>query len=67
LKNTQIDGSYGHNRYDLHGKIVLPLIKLVKNICGRDLQINITGDMFDNYTISLNPTNINLGVVESKI
>jgi mevalonate kinase len=67
ITNDQIDGSYGCSRYDLQGKITLPLIKQVKLITGRDLQLNIAGSMYDNYTLSLNPANISIGIVECKI
>ncbi len=67
LTNDQLPGTYGTNRYDLHGKIVLPLIKQVKELTGRDLQLSIQGNMYDHYTLSLNPSNIVIGVVEQKV
>jgi len=66
LSNSLINDSYGVNRYDLQGKIVIPLIRTVKKLTGRDLQLRVHGDMYDNYTLSLNPSNMIIGVVESK-
>lgn len=67
ITNDEIGGSYGSSRYDLQGKITLPLVKQVKKITDRDLQLSITGNMYDNYTLSLDPSNISIGVVECKI
>ncbi len=67
LRNNQLPASYGVNRYDLQGKIVLPLIKQVKVITGRDLQLIIRGGMYDEYQIILNPSNLVIGVLENKI
>lgn len=66
LPNSQIPGTYGSNRYDLQGKIVMPLIKEIKRITKRDLQINVKGGMFDDFTLNLNPDNIVFAVIEDK-
>ncbi len=67
LMNEQLPSSYGESRYDLHGKIVLPIIKQVKAITGRDLQLTVTGSLYDDYKLTLNPSNIVIAVVEQKI
>lgn len=66
LHNDLISDSYGVNRYDLQGKIVIPLVRAVKKHTGRDLQLHIHGDMYDQYTLSINPSNVTVGIVESK-
>lgn len=66
ISNNQIAGTYGANRYDLQGKIVIPLIKQIKEKTGRDLQLSVQGNMYDNYTLTLNPSNIVIGIVEHK-
>lgn len=66
LKNDELPGTYGTNRYDLQGKIVIPLVKQVKQITGRDLQLTISGGMYDAYQLSLDPSNVAIGVVEKK-
>lgn len=67
LRNDEIAASYGSSRYDLQGKIVMPLIKQVKDLTGRDLQLSVHGGMYDNYELSLDPMNIVIGVIEKKI
>lgn len=66
LSNGDITGTYGSNRYDLQGKIVIPLIKRVKQKTGRDLQLVVQGNMYDDYTLTLNPSNIVIGIIEHK-
>ncbi|GEM_PF-2651618 len=67
LGNHNLPSSYGVNRYDLQGKITLPLIKHIKKATGRDLQLSIQGQMYDNYSLTLNPSNIVIGLIEKKI
>lgn len=66
LQSADLPSSYGENRYDLQGKIVLPLIKQVKALTGRDLQLTISGKMYENYRLSLDPSNITIGILEKK-
>ncbi len=66
LKNDELPTSYGASRYDLQGKIVLPLVKQVKDRTARDLQLAIHGGMYDNYSLTLDPSNIVIGVIEKK-
>lgn len=58
LTNDKLPKSYGDNRYDLHGKIVKPLIKLV------DLKFEISGETYGQYAIKLMPFNIKIGVID---
>lgn len=66
LKNEQLPSSYGTSRYDLQGKIVMPLVRCVKQLTGRDLQLSIAGGMYDGYSLTLDPSNIIIAIVESK-
>lgn len=66
LNNNKLPGSYGENRYDLQGKIVSPLIKQVKALTGRDLLLKVTGGMYADYSLKLNPSNIVIGIIEQK-
>ncbi len=66
LKNSDIPASYGLSRYDLHGKIVLPLVKQIKERTGRDLQLTVRGGMYDDYELRLEPSNIVIAVLERK-
>ena len=67
LSSSEISDSYGSNRYDLHSKIVLPLVKQVKNLTKRDLQLSVSGGMYDNFQLKLEPDNISITVSEKKI
>lgn len=67
LKNSDLPSSYGANRYDLHGKIVLPLVKQVKQRTGRDLQLIVRGGMLDQYSLILNPSNLIIGSIKRKL
>jgi len=66
LSNDAIKASYGTNRYDLHSKIMLPLCRQVKKISKKDLQLSITGGMYDNYQLKLDPSNISVAVITKK-
>ncbi|MEI6498638.1 MAG: hypothetical protein WCO23_01620 [bacterium] len=67
LMNSDIADSYGSSRYDLHSKIVLPLIKIVKRNTKRDLQLKITGGTCNDYQLNLNLDNISIALSEKKI
>lgn len=66
LTNDKLPASYGTSRYDLQGKIILPLIKLVKKRTNRDLQVSIGGGSYDDYILTLNPLNVVIGILEEK-
>lgn len=66
LSNTDLPTSYGTSRYDLQGKIVLPLAKCIKELTSRDLQLTVRGGMYDEYELHLDPSNITIGVLEKK-
>jgi mevalonate kinase len=66
LRNDQLPASYGTSRYDLQGKIVIPLVRLVKQLTERDLQLTIEGGMYDDYTLHLDPGTVVIGVVQDK-
>jgi hypothetical protein len=67
LDNTKIKSSYGTNRYDLHGKIVIPLVKYVKKLVGKDLQLSVSGGLYDGYQIKLDPSNISIVILNEKL
>ena len=58
LKNTQLPKSYAENRYDLQSKITIPLSRLT------NLRFEIKGGMYENYSLSLKPFDIEIGIVE---
>jgi len=58
LANTEL-GKYSKSRYDLQGKITSPLLKLT------GLRFEITGGVYDNYTLSLKPFDLKIAVVSS--
>ncbi len=57
LKNSRL-GKYGKSRYDLQGKIALPLSKIT------GLKFDISGDIYDNFSISLKPFDLKIAVIE---
>lgn len=61
LKNTELPKTYAENRYDLQGKITIPLSRLVP------LKFEIQGGIYENYTLKLLPFDIKVGVLEKII
>jgi len=61
LKNNDLPKTYSENRYDLQSKITIPLSRLVP------LQFEIKGGMYENYTLSLKPFDIKIGILEKII
>ncbi len=66
LNNDQLPAAYGSSRYDLQGKVMLPLVKQVKERTGRELLLSVKGDMYDNYSLTLDPATLNVAIVERK-
>lgn len=58
------DSSYGQNRYDLQSKIFIPLAKALKKIAKKELEFEIHGGMYDNFSISLKIKNLDILFVE---
>lgn len=59
------DSSYGQSRYDLQSKIFIPLNKALQKYAKRKLDFQISGGMYDDYTVTLNPNNIKIALIES--
>ncbi len=51
-------GKYGKSRYDLQGKIALPISKIT------GLKFEISGDIYDNFSITLKPFDLKIAVIE---
>lgn len=65
IKNKIIPNqSYAQNRYDLQSKIFIPLEKLLKSKCSKELYYKISGGMYDDYEISLKYDNLNIALVD---
>jgi mevalonate kinase len=58
LNNDQL-GSYGKSRYDLQGKIAIPLSKLI------GLDFEITGGVYDDFSIRLKPLDLKIAVISA--
>ena len=58
LGNKDLPGSYATSRFDLQSKITSPLSKLV------DLDFEISGGMYDSFTLRLKRLDLKIGVVE---
>lgn len=58
LTNNDLPGSYASSRFDLQSKITSPLGKLV------DLDFEISGGMYDGFTLRLKRLDIKIGIVE---
>jgi len=52
-------GKYGKSRYDLQGKIALPLSKIT------GLKFEITGGVYDNFSIKLKPFDLKISVISA--
>ena len=57
--------SYGQNRYDLQSKIFIPLNKALKKFAGKEIDYTITGNMYDDFTVTIDPKNITFAIVEN--
>ncbi|MCX6806686.1 MAG: hypothetical protein NT135_01005 [Candidatus Berkelbacteria bacterium] len=58
LYNKDLPRTYAENRYDLQGKITTPLSRLT------NLKFEISGKMYENYTLKLSPFDISIGILE---
>lgn len=57
--------SYGQSRYDLQSKIFIPLGKNLKKFANKKLNYQISGGMYENYSVGLNPNNLKIALVEN--
>jgi len=60
-----INSSYGQSRYDLQSKIFIPLKKTLQRIAKKKLDFQISGGMYDNFTVSLNCQKIKITLIEN--
>jgi len=58
ITNKQISSSYGKSRFDLQSKITSPLSKLCR------LEFELTGKMYDNFSLRLKPFGISIAILE---
>jgi len=64
--SDEITGTYGLNRYDLQGKIILPLRKIVQELLGHDLILNLHGSSSE-FTVSLDPAGLSFVLAEAQV
>ncbi|KKQ18865.1 MAG: hypothetical protein US31_C0001G0052 [Berkelbacteria bacterium GW2011_GWA1_36_9] len=65
IKNKSFNNhSYGQNRYDLQSKIFIPLNKALQKIAKKKLDFQIHGDIYDNFSVSLNIKNLNIALID---
>ncbi|MEI6237829.1 MAG: hypothetical protein WCP03_04500, partial [Candidatus Saccharibacteria bacterium] len=57
--------SYGQNRYDLQSKIFIPLNKVLKKITKKEIDFKISGSMYDNFRLSIDPKNITIAIINN--
>lgn len=58
LKNSELPSSYGKSRFDLQSKVIKPLSKLT------GLEFEITGGMYDDFSLKLKPFDLTIFVLE---
>lgn len=58
------ESSYSQSRYDLQSKITSPLSKLVKEKTGKNLEFQISGGIYENFSVGLKPTEVLIGLVK---
>jgi mevalonate kinase len=64
LSNREFyQSSYGQNRYDLQSKIFIPLDKALRKIANKELNFQITGSLYDDFRVSVDPKNISIAVI----
>lgn len=56
--------SYGQSRYDLQGKIMTPVKRVIETYCNKKFNFSITGGMYDDYSVSININNLKIAVIE---
>jgi|GEM_PF-2090290 len=64
IKNKDMPSAYSHNRYDLQSKIIIPLQKIVKKKLNKELEFAIHGGMYDQYSLSLLPNDLEIILAE---
>jgi mevalonate kinase len=57
--------SYGQNRYDLQGKIFIPLNKCLIKLANKKLNYEIHGGIYDNFSIGLDINNLTVAIIEN--
>ena len=64
LKNNEMPSAYAHSRYDLQSKIIIPLQKVLKKNLGEDLNFTIHGGMYDIYSLTILPNDLEITLAE---
>lgn len=63
LNNQQLF-AYQNSRYDLQGKIIIPLLKLIKQYLNYELPLKISGGLYDNYSLSMGKHSLKIAVLQ---
>lgn len=66
ISNRAIESVYGQSRYDLQGKVTIPLVQLIKARTGRQLQLSISGGVYDDYNLSIELSNVSIALVTKR-
>lgn len=65
ISNKQLPvSSYGKNKNEMTGKIILPLIKLVEKLIGKKLPLICKGSIYEFY-IKLNHSDISIAMIDT--
>ena len=56
--------SYANSRYDLQSKIFIPLNKSLKKITGKTVEYKITGGIYDDFWVTLEPKKLKIALLE---
>lgn len=55
--------SHGQNRYDLQSKIFIPLNKALKKLAKKEIEFKISGGIYDDFRVSIDPKNISIVII----
>lgn len=64
IKNSDLPSAYSQNRYDLQSKIAIPFAKACEKYSGHRCNFQIHGDMYDNYSLCLEPNSLRIILAE---
>jgi mevalonate kinase len=66
IHSEDVAGSYGLSRYDLQGKIIIPLKKVIKDRLNHDLILKLQGTTQE-FTVAINPGKLSILIVSSNL
>lgn len=64
IKNKNLPSAYSQSRYDLQSKIALPFSRACEKYCQKKCDFTIHGGMYDDYSLYLEPHNLEIALVE---